>query len=211
VANPARPFAVILGGAKVSDKIGVIENLVGKCDKILIGGAMSYTFLAAAGKPVGNSLTEPDQFDTANRLRELAGDKLCLPSDSIAAAKIESGVATETCGDSIGEGLMGLDIGPATVAAYGEILLSAKTIVWNGPVGVFETPPFDAGTMAIAKVVAEATDAGAVSIIGGGDSAAAVDKAGLADRMTHISTGGGASLEFLEGKAFAAIDIIDDA
>ncbi len=211
VAKPARPFVVVLGGAKVSDKIGVIENLVGKCDRILIGGAMSYTFLAAEGKSVGNSLTEPDQFDTARRLRKLAGDKLRLPFDSVAAAKIETGVATETCTDSIGEGLMGLDIGPATVAAYGDELLAAKTIVWNGPVGVFETPPFDAGTLAIATVVAEATGKGAVSIIGGGDSAAAVDRAGLSDRMTHISTGGGASLEFLEGKAFAAIDILDDA
>lgn len=211
VAKPARPFVVVLGGAKVSDKIGVIENLVGKCDRILIGGAMSYTFLAAEGKSVGNSLTEPDQFDTARRLRKVAGDKLHLPFDSVAAAKIETGVATETCTDSIGEGLMGLDIGPATVAAYGDELLAAKTIVWNGPVGVFETPPFDAGTLAIATVVAEATGKGAVSIIGGGDSAAAVDRAGLSDRMTHISTGGGASLEFLEGKAFAAIDILDDA
>jgi phosphoglycerate kinase len=211
VAKPQRPFVVVLGGAKVSDKIGVIENLVDKCDRILIGGAMSYTFMAADGKAVGNSLTEPEQFDTARRLRQLAGDKLRLPTDSVAAARIEAGVSTEICGDAIGDGLMGLDIGPATIEAYGAELLAARTIVWNGPVGVFETPPFDAGTMAIAKVVAEATGKGAVSIIGGGDSAAAVDKAGLADQMTHISTGGGASLEFLEGKPFAAINIIDDA
>jgi phosphoglycerate kinase len=210
VTDPARPFVVVLGGAKVSDKIGVIERLAGMCDRILIGGAMSYTFMAADGKSVGNSLTEPDHFDQALRLRKLAGDKLVLPQDSVAAARIEAGVRTSVCGDAIPEGMMGLDIGPKTVSTYRDCLLTAKTIVWNGPVGVFETPPFDAGTRAIAQAVADATAGGAVSIIGGGDSAAAVDQAGLAEKMTHISTGGGASLEFLEGKPFAAIDILDD-
>ena len=211
VASPARPFVVVLGGAKVSDKIGVIERLAGMCDRILIGGAMSYTFLAADGKGTGNSLTEPDHFEQARRLRTLAGDKLVLPSDSVTAAAIEPGVRTAVCGDAVPDGMMGLDIGPDTVAAYRRELLGAKTIVWNGPVGVFETPPFDAGTLAVAKAVADATEKGAVSIIGGGDSAAAVDKAGLAEKMTHISTGGGASLEFLEGKPFAAINVLDEA
>ena len=211
IANPARPFVVVLGGAKVSDKIGVIENLLDKCDTILIGGAMCYTFLAAQGRSVGKSLVERDKLDEARRLQRLAGDKLGLPVDSVAAAEIRSGIQKQVCRDTIPEGLMGLDIGPATVEAFQQVLAGAKTIVWNGPMGVFETPPFDAGTKAIAQALADATDRGAITIIGGGDSAAAVDAAGLADKMTHISTGGGASLELLEGKKFAAIEILDDA
>jgi phosphoglycerate kinase len=211
VASPDRPFVVVLGGAKVSDKIGVIENLIDKADTILIGGAMSYTFFAAEGKSVGKSLVETDKFEEAKRLGRLAGDKLRLPVDSVAAAEIKDGVETQVCTDGIPENLMGLDIGPATAKAYAGVLAEAKTIVWNGPMGVFETRPFNAGTLAIAHALADATDRGAVTIIGGGDSAAAVDAAGLADRMTHISTGGGASLELLEGKKFAAIEILDDA
>jgi len=211
VAAPARPFVVILGGAKVSDKIGVIENLIDKCDTILVGGAMCYTFFAAAGRAVGKSLVERDFLDKATNLRKEAGDKLHLPTDSIAAAEIKSGIATQTCTEAIPDDLMGLDIGPATVQAYRDILAAAKTIVWNGPMGVFETRPFNAGTVAIAHALADATSRGAVTIIGGGDSAAAIDAAGLADRVTHISTGGGASLELLEGKKFAAIEVLDDA
>ena len=211
VSDPARPFVCVLGGAKVSDKLGVIRSLLGKCDTILIGGAMAYTFLAAEGTEVGKSLVEPDLFETARSLRKEAGDRLRLPADSVVAAEIKGGVATQVCEREISAGHMGLDIGPKTIAGYKDVISTAKTVVWNGPMGVFETPPFDVGTMAIAEVMAEATKHGAVTIIGGGDSAAAVDKASLADRMTHISTGGGASLEFLEGKPFAAIEVLDDA
>jgi phosphoglycerate kinase len=210
VANPQRPFVVVLGGAKVSDKIGVIENLIDKCDTILIGGAMCYTFFAAEGRPVGKSLVEHDRLEDARRLRSMAGGKLQLPTDSVAAPEIRPGVETTACGHSIPDNLMGLDIGPQACSAYREVLLGAKTIVWNGPMGVFETPPFDIGTNAVARALAEATDRGAVTIIGGGDSAAAVDAAALSEKITHISTGGGASLELLEGKKFAAIEILDD-
>jgi len=211
VAEPARPFVIVLGGAKVSDKIGVIENLIDKCDSILIGGAMSYTFFAAKGQPVGKSLVEPNFLTKATELLGQAGDKLKLPADSVAAAQIKTGVATQICTGAIPDDLMGLDIGPATVRAYRDVLSKAKTIVWNGPMGVFETRPFNAGTQAIAQALAEATANGAVTIIGVGDSAAAVDAAGLAESMTHISTGGGASLELLEGKRFPAVEILDDA
>jgi phosphoglycerate kinase len=211
VAAPARPFVCLLGGAKVSDKLGVIRSLMTKCDTILIGGAMAYTFLAAEGTEVGKSLVEPDLLDTARSLRMEAGDRLMLPSDSVVATEIADGVATDLCVGSIPADRMGLDIGPKTVDAYRAVLGTARTIVWNGPMGVFETPPFDKGTLAMAQATADATDRRAVSIVGGGDSAAAVEKMGLSDRMTHISTGGGASLEFLEGKAFAAIDVLDDA
>lgn len=211
VSDPVRPFVCILGGAKVSDKLGVIETLLEKCDTILVGGAMAYTFLAADGLAIGNSLCEPDLFDTARALRDKAGDKLRLPTDSIAAQAITSDSSPKVYDGDIPDGYMGLDIGPKTVAAYLDTLSTAKTVVWNGPMGVFETPPFDAGTMAIAATLVDCTARGATTIIGGGDSAAAVEKAGLADKMTHISTGGGASLEFLEGKPFAALDVLDDA
>jgi len=211
VSNPARPFVCVLGGAKVSDKLGVIRSLLTKCDTILIGGAMAYTFLAADGTSVGKSLVEPDLFETARDLRREAGDRLRLPLDSVVATEIREGAAREVCEGAIADHCMGLDIGPKTIAAYTDVIATAKTIVWNGPMGVFETAPFDAGTTAIAVAMADATQRGAVTIIGGGDSAAAVDKAGVADRVTHISTGGGASLEFLEGKSFAAIEVLDDA
>lgn len=211
LAEPARPFAVVLGGAKVSDKLGVIRNLLTRCDLIFIGGAMAYTFLAARGMSVGRSLVEPDLFDTARELLRTAGNKLRLPVDSVAAERIGSDAPTQVCTQSIPAGWMGLDIGPATIAAYGDALATAKTVVWNGPMGVFETSPFDKGTLAIAQTLANATHKGAITIIGGGDSAAAVDQAGLSDDMTHISTGGGASLEFLEGRRFAPIDVLDPA
>ena len=211
LANPDRPFVCVLGGAKVADKLGVIRSLVKKCDTILIGGAMGFTFLAAEGTNVGRSLVEPDLFETARALRSEAGDRLILPTDSVVAAEIRQGVSTEICDGPVPDGLMGLDIGPQTVAAYQEVVRSAKTVVWNGPMGVFETPPFDIGTLGVARAMAMATDEGATTIVGGGDSSAAIDQAGLADRVTHISTGGGASLAFLEGKRFAAIDVLDDA
>ncbi|UCF32620.1 MAG: phosphoglycerate kinase [Phycisphaerales bacterium] len=211
VADPVRPFVCVLGGAKVSDKLGVIQSLLAKCDTILVGGAMAYTFLKADGLEVGKSLVEEDLLETARSLRVEAGDKLKLPADSVVAAEIKEGAVVQVVEGAIPSNQMGLDIGPKTVSRYREIVCGAKTIVWNGPMGVIETPPFDRGTMAMASAMAQATDAGAVTIIGGGDSAAAVDKAGLDERMSHVSTGGGASLEFLEGKTFAAIDVLDDA
>ncbi|MEE9269374.1 MAG: phosphoglycerate kinase [Candidatus Krumholzibacteria bacterium] len=211
VSDPKRPFICVLGGVKVSDKIGVIENMLDKCDRVLIGGAMMFTFAAAEGKQVGKSLVEPDSYETARSLLAKADDKLRLPIDCIAAERIEEGVDTQVCKDEVPEGLMGLDIGPETISAYLDVLGSANTVVWNGPMGVFETPPFDRGTLAVAGALADATARGAVTIIGGGDSAAAVAKAGLSDKMTHISTGGGASLEFLEGKPFAALEVLDEA
>jgi phosphoglycerate kinase len=210
IADPRRPFVCVLGGAKVSDKLGVIHSLLDKCDTILIGGAMAYTFLSARGESIGKSLVEPDLLDTARSLLAEAGDRLRLPVDSIAAARIAENEPHETFAGAIPADHMGLDIGEATRQAYARVIGDARTIVWNGPMGVFETPPFDVGTLAIARAMADATDRGATTIIGGGDSAAAVEKAGLAERMSHISTGGGASLEFLEGKPFAPIDALDD-
>jgi len=210
--SPARPFVAILGGAKVSDKLGVIKRLGEMCDKILIGGAMAYTFFAADGKKVGKSLCEYDRLDDARRLRRQAGEKLRLPVDTVVAAEMKANMPTQVVGDgSIPDDMEGLDIGPKTVEDYKREILAAKTIVWNGPMGVFEIKPFDRGTLAVAEAVAAATSQGAISIIGGGDSALAVELAGLADKMTHISTGGGASLEFLEGKPFKAIEVLDEA
>jgi phosphoglycerate kinase len=211
LARPVRPFVAILGGAKVSDKINVIDHLLPKVDSILIGGAMAFTFFAAQGKKIGGSLCERDKLDLAAALMKKAGDKLKLPTDSVCAAKLEKGAKTSVAAGDIAEGLAGFDIGPATIEAYGRMVRDAKTVVWNGPMGVFETPPFDAGTLGVAKAMAEATRQGATTIIGGGDSAAAVEAAGLAEQMTHLSTGGGASLEFLEGKPFATIDLLDEA
>ncbi len=210
LSDPARPFVCLLGGAKVSDKLGVIHSLLSRCDTILIGGAMAYTFLAAEGVDVARSLVEPDLYDTARKLRKEAGSRLMLPSDSVTATAIHPDATARIVAGSIPENHMGLDIGPKTIDAYRDVVAMAKTVVWNGPMGVFETPPFDRGTLAMALAVAKASDNGATSIIGGGDSSAAIDKAGVAKRMTHISTGGGASLEFLEGKDFAAIDVLDD-
>jgi phosphoglycerate kinase len=209
--NPRRPFVAVLGGAKVSDKIGVIQNLLQRVDHILIGGAMTYTFWAAQGRTVGKSLCERDKLDLAKRLLQEAGNKLHLPVDCVAATELREGVATTVITAELPPELMGLDVGPKTMEQFGRLIRSAKTIVWNGPLGAFETKPFEAGTFALARLIAEATDRGAVSVIGGGDSAAAVEQAGLAERVTHISTGGGASLEFLEGKRFDPIEVLDDA
>jgi phosphoglycerate kinase len=209
--SPQRPFVAILGGAKVSDKIKVIKALLTKVDHVLIGGAMTYTFWAAQGKSVGKSLCEREMLDLAKELLAAGGAKLHLPTDSVAAAELKAGVPTKVIAGDLPADQMGLDIGPATLKDFGALIAQAKTVLWNGPVGAFETKPFDAGTLAIAKLLAEATQRGAVTVIGGGDSAAAVEQAGLADSMSHISTGGGASLEFLEGKPFKTIEIIDNA
>jgi phosphoglycerate kinase len=205
--DPDRPFVAILGGAKVSDKLEVIENLIVKVDAILIGGAMAYSFLAARGVPVGKSLVEPDLFDTARDLERRAagrGVTFALPVDHVVAPKIEASVATATLAvddPAIGD-RMGLDIGPRTVAKFADILGTAKTVVWNGPMGVFEIDAFAHGTVAIANAVAHVNG---TTIIGGGDSVAAVTRAGVADEMTHISTGGGASLEFLAGQELPGV------
>ncbi len=193
--NPDRPCIAILGGAKVSDKIEVIENLMKVVDRLLIGGAMAYTFMKAQGKPVGKSLVEDDKVDLAKQLLARAGDKLMLPTDHVVAAELKEG-ADSSVVKEIPDGMLGLDIGPATIAAFSAVIAEAKTIIWNGPMGVFEKPPFDRGTVAIAKAVA---NSGAISVVGGGDSEKAVKSAGVADKISHISTGGGASLEFLAG------------
>ena len=209
--NPARPFVAVLGGAKVSDKIGVITNLLEKVDTLIVGGAMAYTFLKAQGHSVGASLCEDDKLDLAKEILEKAGEKgvrFLLPVDHVGAEKFdESAEAVAGPGADIPEGLMGMDIGPETVKLYSEALSGAGTVVWNGPMGVFEFKQFAEGTLAVAKAIA---DSNAVSIIGGGDSVAAVTKLGFADKMTHISTGGGASLEFLEGKELPGIAVLND-
>lgn len=193
--NPARPCVAILGGAKVSDKIEVIRNLMKVVDRLLIGGAMAYTFLRARGESTGNSLVEEDKIDLARELMKEAREKLLLPVDHVVAAELKAGVETQVV-DRVPDGMMGLDIGPKTINEYTKVIAGAKTIIWNGPMGVFETPPFDRGTVALATAVA---DSGAVSVVGGGDSEKAIKSAGVADKISHISTGGGASLEFLAG------------
>src|SRR5690606_30403765 len=209
ISNPQRPFVAILGGAKVSDKINVIENLLGICDKVLIGGAMAYTCSLAKGGKVGKSLVEEAKVDLAKSLLEKGGDKLVLPVDTHCGDDFSSDCnkLVVNAGE-IPDGYEGLDIGPRTAEMYADIVRNAKTIVWNGPMGVFEMPPFDVGTRAVADAVA---DSDGVSIIGGGDSAAAIAKFGLSDKVTHVSTGGGASLEMLEGKDFEAVDLLDEA
>jgi phosphoglycerate kinase len=212
VGNPARPYVAILGGAKVSDKIEVIENLIPRVDRLLIGGAMAYTFLKTQGKPVGASLVEDDKQDAARDILERAkarGLELLLPVDHVVAPKVETGVPTETLvidDPKIGE-RMGLDIGPRTAKAYSDALRDARTVVWNGPMGVFEIDAFAQGTIAVAKAVA---DVNGTTIVGGGDSIAAVKKAGVADRIAHISTGGGASLEFLGGRTLPGVAALPD-
>lgn len=211
LANPVRPFVAILGGAKVSDKIGVINNLIEKCDTIIIGGGMSYTFLKAMGKEIGTSLCEDDKLDLAKDLMAKAqakGVKLLLPVDTVCAdhfAADATPVVYEA--GALPADMMGLDIGPKTVELFADAVKDAGTVVWNGPMGVFEFDAFAVGTKAVAKAIAESH---AVSIIGGGDSAAAVEKLGFADKMTHISTGGGASLEFLEGLELPGIACLED-
>jgi phosphoglycerate kinase len=193
--NPARPCIAILGGAKVSDKIEVIQNLLKFVDKLLIGGAMAYTFMKAQGKPTGNSLVEADKVDLAKEILATSREKILLPVDHVVAAELKEGAANNAV-KVIAEGLMGLDIGPRTIELFSAEIAKAKTIIWNGPMGVFEKPPFDTGTVALAKAVAES---GAISVVGGGDSEKAIKSAGVADKISHISTGGGASLEFLSG------------
>lgn len=201
LSAPERPFVAILGGAKVSDKIGVIENLIDKVDTLIIGGGMAYTFYVAKSYGVGTSILEADKVELAKALMAKAEEKgvyLLLPSDCVVAREFAPDAeATVVAVDSIPDDQMGLDIGPNTIATFTKVLQEAKTVVWNGPMGVFEFDRFATGTRALAKAVAESD---AISIIGGGDSAAAVEKLGFADQVTHISTGGGASLEFLEGK-----------
>ena len=208
IAAPKRPFVAILGGAKVSDKINVIKNLLTICDQVLIGGAMAYTFSLAQGGQVGNSLVEKDKLDLAKELIAAGGAKLVLPVDDHCGDRLAADCNKQiTPAGQIPTGYLGLDIGPQTAELYAQRIQGAKTIVWNGPMGVFEMPPFDAGTKAVAKAIA---DSGATSIIGGGDSAAAVEQLGFAGKVSHVSTGGGASLEMLEGKKFAAVELLDE-
>lgn len=209
ISAPQRPFVAILGGAKVSDKINVIKNLLGVCDYVLIGGAMAYTFSLAQGGKTGKSLIEPDKVSLAKELIASGGTKLVLPTDTHCGDAFSSDCNKQVVrAGEIPDGWEGLDIGPETAKRYAEIVRSSKTVVWNGPMGVFEMPPFDEGTKAVAKAVA---DSDAVSIIGGGDSAAAIEQLGFADSVTHVSTGGGASLSMLEGEKFRAVEILDEA
>ena len=208
VENPVRPFVAILGGAKVSDKLAVVRNLLTKVDTLIIGGGMAYTFLAAQGHKIGNSLCEADQMDYAREMiaeAEKRGVKLLLPIDSIEADKFDPEANTKVVGLDVDDNWMGLDIGPETVKLYADAIKSAKTVVWNGPMGCFEMEKFSKGTFGVCDAVAEVKANGGISIIGGGDSVAAVKKSGLADKMSHISTGGGASLEFLEGKELPGV------
>jgi len=209
VNKPAHPFVAILGGAKVSDKIKVIEQLLGKCDTLLIGGAMAYTFFLAQGKKVGKSLVERDKVDLAKDLLAKAGGKIRLPVDNVISDKMTDDAQTSIVEGDIPDDMEGFDIGPKTQKLYAAEIAKAKTILWNGPMGVFEHTPFVAGTKAIAHAVAEATAHGAVTVIGGGDSAAAIEQFGLAEKVSHVSTGGGASLEYLEKGHFTTLDILD--
>ncbi len=208
IASPERPFVAILGGAKVSDKIKVIENLLGVCDHILIGGAMAYTFSLAQGGKVGKSLVEPDKVELAKELLEKSGGKILLPVDTHCGDDFSSDCnKLIVAAGEIPDEFEGLDIGPETAKKFAEVIKDAKTVVWNGPMGVFEMPPFDEGTKAVAQAIA---DSDSISIIGGGDSAAAISKLGFEDAVTHVSTGGGASLAMLEGKKFAAVAVLDE-
>jgi phosphoglycerate kinase len=211
--NPEHPFVAILGGAKVSDKIGVIQNLLSKVDVLIIGGGMAYTFLKAQGESVGKSLVEEDKIALARDLLQQAKThklKFLLPTDHVIADRVEASALTKIVGygEPIPANMMALDIGPQSIETFSEEVARARTIVWNGPMGVFELPPFAKGTFKIAQAVAE--NPGAISIVGGGDSVAAVKAAGVADKITHISTGGGASLEFLEGKKLPGVEALTD-
>jgi 3-phosphoglycerate kinase len=214
VANPERPFAAILGGAKISGKIDVIENLMDKVDILVIGGGMVFTFSKAMGYEIGDSLLEEDRVDMAREIiakAKSSGTKLYFPCDAVVAKEISGEAKTSVVEiDKIPPGMKGLDIGPETIKVFSEALADAKTIVWNGPMGVFEHKPFAEGTFAMAKLLAELTGRGATTIVGGGDSASAVSKAGLDEALSHISTGGGASLEYLEGKVLPGLAALTD-
>lgn len=214
ISNPERPFVAILGGAKVSDKIEVVENLMKIADVLLIGGGMAYTFLKAQGQSIGKSLVENEKLDLAKKILDDARGrnfKFLLPVDNVVAPEFKAdAAATLVDVTAIPDDQMGLDIGPRTIALYGAEIAKAKTIVWNGPMGVFEMPAFAKGTLAIAKAVAKATDGGATSIVGGGDSVAAVHQSGVADKISHISTGGGASLEFLGGRKLPGVEALTE-
>ena len=214
INNPNRPFVAILGGAKVSDKIGVIENLLDKVDSILVGGGMTYTFYKAKGLPIGDSLVEDDKVDLAKELMQKADEKgvnFVLPVDSVAAKEFKNDAEHKVVDeDGIEDGWMGVDIGPQTAISFGNIIKNAKTVVWNGPMGVFEMANYADGTNAVAKALAESTKLGGTTIIGGGDSASAIKQAGLEDSVSHVSTGGGASLMFLEGKELPGVAALTD-
>ncbi|MCX7924995.1 MAG: phosphoglycerate kinase [Fimbriimonadales bacterium] len=208
LSHPERPFVAILGGAKVHDKIGVIQNLLPKVDKLLIGGGMAFTFLKAQGYEIGKSLLDAESLEFAAQMLQQAGDKIALPTDVVVAPALEPNAPTQVVPVSqIPADQLGLDIGPETARAFGEVVKSARTVVWNGPLGAFETPPFEQGTRAVLQALAESD---AVSILGGGDTAAAAEQLGFADKMTHISTGGGASLEFLEGRTLPGVAALAD-
>lgn len=208
VNNPKRPFVAILGGAKVSDKIGVIDNLLDKADHIIIGGGMTYTFYAAKGFSIGNSLVEKDKIDTAKEILAKGGDKIVLPVDSVIAPEFNNDAPTQVVGENIPDGQMALDIGPKSVELFESVLTDAKTVVWNGPMGVFEMSNFAKGTLAIGRFLGDLTDA--TTVVGGGDSTAACNELGVADKLSHVSTGGGASLEYMEGKILPGIAAITD-
>ena len=210
--NPQRPFTGILGGSKISGKIDVLEALLPQVDRMLIGGAMACTFLKAAGKSVGKSLVEDDRLQMARELQQRFGEKLVIPVDAVVATSMDDpGSARSVAVDAIPPDFAMLDIGAKTIELFQKEIERSKTVLWNGPMGVFEKPPFDAGTLAVAKVLARATGKGAITIVGGGDSAAAITSMGLEKEVSHVSTGGGASLEFLEGKEMPGVAALDAA
>jgi phosphoglycerate kinase len=211
VAKPGRPFVAIIGGAKISGKIDVVRNLLPKVDRLLIGGAMANTFFRAMGHETGKSLVEEDRVEMAKELLDGSGDRLVLPVDCVATDRLEAGAEKRVVSrEAIPADRMVADVGPETVRLYGEIVRGARTVLWNGPMGVFEVPEFADGTRGVAQAVADATAAGATSVVGGGDSAAAVAEMGLEDRISHVSTGGGASLEFLEGRTLPGVAALSD-
>lgn len=207
LGEPRRPFVAIMGGAKVSDKIGVIESLLDKVDRLLIGGAMTYTFRKAMGQTVGRSLVEADKLDLAKQLMEQAGSKLELPVDHVIADQLDAPWKIEVVKTDIPDGWLGLDIGPETIACYSAAIASAKTVIWNGPMGKSEDEPFEAGTRGVAEALAKSDG---VTVVGGGESAEAIERFGLDEKVTHVSTGGGAFLEYIEGKPFAALAVLDE-
>ena len=208
--HPEHPMVAVLGGAKVSDKIGTVKALSKVAEKILIGGAMSYTFLQALGHDIGNSRVEEDRMETASSLHEEADGALVLPSDHVVASELDADAEASVVEGDIPEDRMGLDIGPATIETYREAILEAQTVIWNGPMGVFEIEQFAEGTVGVAEAVADATDAGATSVVGGGDSVSALARTGVTDRISHVSTGGGAMLTFLEGAPLPGVDALTD-